>query len=86
MSPKLFPGLNGHWDTDYINATTIQIRYNMAQAGPLSVTKGRLRPEQYAYGVINASSSGFNFYRSRRTGKSFLGGRGRRTSVHLRSL
>lgn len=85
-SPKLLPGINGHWDVVVIDANTLRIRYNSPQSVAIPITKGRLRPEIYAYGLINNETSSFNFFRSRKTGKSFLGGRGRKTGVRLRSL
>jgi hypothetical protein len=85
-SPKLLPGLNGHWQSTFINPTTITIPYNMPQTGPLNITKGRLRQEAYNYAPIQFAASGFQFYRSRQRGKNFLAGRGRKSGVRLRSL
>lgn len=86
FSPKLLPGLNGHWSNTSTALNQLVVPYNMPQPGPINLTKGRARVELYNYGLIDAPSSGFSFYRSRKTGKSFLGGRGRKTGTRLRSL
>jgi hypothetical protein len=90
VSPKILPGFNGHWSTSNLvtgsSTTTMNIPYNMPQAGPLNLIRGRFRPEVYNYGVINPTFGGFNFFRGRKTGRSPLVSRGRRTSVRLRSL
>lgn len=85
-SPKALPGINGHWTLLPLTATTGVINYVMPSANPVILNKGQMRPEIYNFGVINKDTSQFNFYRSRKTGRSFLGGRGRRTAVRIRSL
>lgn len=83
---KLFPGLNGHWAATAVTSNTLTVGYNSHLANSTYLlTKGRSRPEEYQYGPIVASVSGFNKFGSRDTGRSPLGGRGRRGTRLSRS-
>jgi hypothetical protein len=86
IDQKLFPGINGHWAISNVASTVFTIAYNSHLAnGTYTLTKGRSRPEEYEYGAITAGISGFNKFGSRDTGRSPLGGRGRRSSLVHRS-
>lgn len=83
---KDYPGLNGHYGViDVPDAQSLVIRYNMHVTGTFLLAKGRIRKESYVYGAINTSTSKFNFFSTRDTGRSPLGGRGRRSGVRIRS-
>lgn len=83
---KDFPGLNGHFTAFEINANQFKIRYNHHRTGTFKIRKGRIRPEEYEYGAITLALGGFLKFGTRDTGKNPLGGRGRRTATHIRSL
>lgn len=85
-SPKQFPGLNGHWSVTNATSTTFIIPYNcVLPNGVYALTKGRTRPEEYQYGVMDYNTSDFNRFGTRDTGRNPLGGRGKRSSHLLRS-
>ena len=87
LSPKLYPGLNGHWKVSSFTTTTIVVKYNLLYVPPASNFPGRWRPENYQYGVIQSDPlSRFDHFGSRDTGVGFPTGRGRRRGVKLRSL
>jgi hypothetical protein len=87
MSPKFFPGLNGHWSVLSATPTSIVIRYNLVYTPPTLAQPGKYRPETYQYGAIAGTpASGFSHFGSRDTGPGFSSGRGRRRAVRLRSL
>ncbi len=83
---KDFPGLNGHYTALAVPTTkSILIAYNLHVTGTFTATTGRIRAETYSYGAIDTRTSNFNFFGTRDTGRSPLGGRGRRTARRLRS-
>jgi hypothetical protein len=86
MSPKVFPGLNGKWTPTSGGVNTFTIPYNLDQAPPAGVAKGRWRPAIYQYGAIDGTISAFDHFGSRDTGAGFSAGRGRKRAVKLRSL
>ena len=86
FSTKEFAGLNGHWTATQVDATHFTVPYTSAlPPGTYLVSKGRTRPEEYVYGVMDYTTSGFNRFGSRDTGKNPLGGRGRRSAPRIRS-
>jgi hypothetical protein len=86
VSPKLYPGINGHWTVLAIGSNTFDIGYNLDQVPPSAVTVGKWRPEGYEYGQITEAISDFDHFGTRTTGAGFTAGRGRRRALHLRSL
>lgn len=87
INPKDFPGLKGAFSVlRVIDATHVEIPYNMHVTGTFPTTTGRFRLQEYEYGRINADLCRFNFTAARDTGKSPLGGRGRRSAARIRSL
>lgn len=85
VSPKDWPGLNGLFKVLALAGQTFDIAYNLhTTAVGAEVKTGRWRPANYLYGVIDSSRCEFGNFSTRITGKSPLGGRGRRTGTRLR--
>jgi len=84
VSSKLWPGLKGSFPALAVGTSTINIAYNMETTGSFPIVKGRFREVNYAYAAFNPVNVSFLKFGTRDTGKSPLGGRGRRPSVHLR--
>jgi len=86
LDQKQFGGLEGTFTATSITSSTVNVAYNSPLTpGVYEVSKGRSRPAEFEYGVINAGLSAFLKFGSRDTGKNPLGGRGRR-SRHLTRL
>lgn len=86
LNPKLFPGLSGKFKIYNYTAAGFNVFYKPTFTGTLTVDKGFARAAQYQSGTISDTLSTFDKFSSRKTGGNSLSGRGRRSSVHIRSL
>lgn len=86
LDKKLFPALNGHWKIYNVSGTTFTVSYRShLAAGTYPLYSGRTRPEEFDYGGINASRSGFAYFGTRQTKNVSTGSRGKRSTQVLRS-
>jgi hypothetical protein len=86
MNIKDWPGLKGTFQVQPGSTPGLAtVKYNYHFAGPWSIRQGRFRPAAYNYGAFNLTLSSWNKLASRDTGGNPIHGRGRRSSVRIRS-
>lgn len=86
LDQKRFGGLVGAFKATELAENSFSVRYNSTlPVGVYPVTKGKTRPEEFVYGRIIGSLSGFKKFGKRDTGRNPLGGRGKRSTRIRRS-
>ena len=86
---KMWPGLNGHYNTLKVAGGQFNVRYHSdLSAGTYPINKGRYRVEEYRYLLVDfygpAGNSSFDSEGHRNTKNGPFGGRGAKRPVRLR--